>query len=148
MADEDALAGREAVDLDDARRPGHGEDSRGRDTGGGHHLLGKALRALDPGGRRARPEDGDAASAEVVRHARDERRLRPDDDEIDTELPSEREQTLGVLRPDRVAVTEPRDPGVARRGLELFERGALPERPGQRMLAAAGSDDQHLHAAE
>ena len=50
-ADEDALARREPVGLDDARRPRRLEPGRGRDAGCLHDLLGEALRAFDSRGR-------------------------------------------------------------------------------------------------
>ena len=75
-ADEDALAGGEPVRLDDARRPRRPPSPRPSGTpAAAHHLLGEALRALDPRRRGARPEDRDAATAQLV--ARRPRRAAP-----------------------------------------------------------------------
>ena len=52
------------------------------------HLLGEGLRALDPRGGRRRPEDRNAAAAQVVGEPGHERHLRPDDDEVDVERPA------------------------------------------------------------
>jgi hypothetical protein len=38
-----------------------------------------------------------------------------------------------------------RDPGIPRRAIETADEGALPELPGKRMLAAAASDQKHIH---
>src|SRR5919108_23794 len=60
-ADEDALAGGEAVDLDDARRARDGEGLRGPDADRAHHVFRERLRALDPCRAAAWPEDRDPA---------------------------------------------------------------------------------------
>ena len=57
-------------------------DSRSRNACRLHHVLRERLRALDPGGSGARPEDGHADMPELICDAGDERRLRPDDDEV------------------------------------------------------------------
>ena len=59
-------------------------------------------------------EDGDAAAAQLVGEAGDERRLRPDDDEVDLELARERDERGGVLGADGMALRERCDAGVAR----------------------------------
>ena len=46
-----------------------------------------------------------------------------------------------------MAAAEGGDPGIAGRGVELRERRALRELPGERVLACARPDQQHLHAA-
>ena len=46
---------------------------------------------------------------------------------------------------ERHAFGDLRDPGIARRAIEPIEQGALLELPGERMLAAAASDQQHIH---
>ena len=82
-ADEDALSGGQAVGLDHARGPRLLELGRRGDARRLHDLLREGLGALDLRRRRARAEDGDAGVAEGVGEPRDERRLRPDDDEVD-----------------------------------------------------------------
>src|SRR6185295_20133245 len=89
----------------------------------------------------------DAAVPELVGHARDERRLGPDHDEVDSERDREAEQPLAVDGPYRMACAEPRDAGIARCGVQLAERGAPGDPPGERVLARARADEEHLHAA-
>jgi hypothetical protein len=95
----------------------------------------------------ARPEDRDAGVAERVRQARHERRLRPDDGEVDRQLATEAEQTFGIFRADRMALAEPGDAGVPGRSVQSLEARALGELPGKRVLATPGADDQDPHAA-
>jgi hypothetical protein len=83
--------------------------------------------------------------AECVCDARDERRLRPHDDEVDPEEPGEAEEALPVIGRDGVAGRERGDPGVARRRVELGQRGRRREPPGEGVLAAAGPDDEDAH---
>ena len=94
------------------------------------------------------PKTADAGVAERVREARDERRLRADDGEVDLELAAEREQALAVLGAHRVALAEPSDAGIAGRGVQRFEPGALLQLPGERVLAPAGPNDQDPHGGE
>ncbi len=46
-----------------------------------------------------------------------------------------------------MAVSVPRDPGIARCAVELRELWALREPPRERMLAPAGPDEEHFHPA-
>jgi hypothetical protein len=145
LADEHALAGREPVDLDDAGSPRHRQRLGGRNPRSGHDVLRKALRALDPRRRAAGSEHGDAVSAQLVGDPGDERRLRADHGQVDVEAPRETEQRLAVLAPHRVTVAEAGDPGVAGRGVQRREPRRLGELPGERMLASARADQEHLH---
>ena len=133
-ADEHPFAGGEPVGLDDAGRPRDRERRRCGDAGRAHHLLREALRAFDPRRFRAGAEDGHARVAQLVGDARDERPLGPDHDEIGGERAREVEQAVAVLRADRVAVSERRDPGVAGRRVQLGERRALRDPPRERVL--------------
>ena len=93
-ADDDALAGGQAVVLDDVGRgePGQrgvevgrvvdGHGGGGGHAGGGHDVLGEALGALDPGGRRARPEAGDPGGPHRVGDPGDQRHLGPDHHQV------------------------------------------------------------------
>ena len=83
---------------------------------------------------------------QLVGHARDERRFRTDDDEVDLVLAAEREQPLAVLGSDRVTMPDLGDPGVARRRVQLLARFALSEFPGKRVLSPARPRHQNLHA--
>ena len=82
---------------------------------------------------------------ELVADAGHQRRLGADHDELHVEAPREREQALAVLRPDGMAVAEPRDPRVPRRRMELRQARRPREAPGERVLAAPGADEEHLH---
>ena len=55
------------------------------------------------------PNTGTPACRRTSATPCDERRLRPDDDELDVERAGEREQALGILGANRVALAEPRD---------------------------------------
>src|SRR5204863_7367039 len=57
------------------------------------------------------------------------------------------EQTVAIVRADGMAISEPRDPGVAGCGMELREGGALRESPRERVLARARTDEEHPHGA-
>ena len=145
-ADDDALAGREPVGLEHARRHRLGEHRRGRHAGGGHHVLREGLRALDRRRRARRPEDRDPHRAEHVREPRDERHLGADDDEIDAQRAGEAEHGLDVVGADGVALAESRDargcPGAAWSSVRSGDCGEL---PGERVLAATGSDEEDAH---
>ena len=147
VADEHALAGREPIGLDHARHPRHRHRLGDRHPSGAHHVLGEALRALDPCRSGARAEHGDAAPAQLIRHTRDERRLGADHDEARADRPGELEQAVAVLGADRVALPQLRDAGIAGRGMNLVDRRAPRELPGQRMLPSAGADDEDSHGA-
>ena len=146
LADEDALAGREPVDLDHAGRSRDGE----------------ALRRSARRRPRARPSQSPSspsirAAARVGPNTATPPRRSvsaspttsgasgPTTTRSIAELAAEREQSLAVLRAHRVALPEGGDAGVAGRGVQLVELRARGELPGERVLAAARPDDQHLH---
>ena len=154
----DALAGGEAVGLDDHRRPlgadivaggaGAGEAAIGGrgDAGLGAEVLGEALRALEACRCAARPERRDAGGGEVVDQPRDQRRLRPDDDEVDVPRAAEGDHraVVGDVEADQLGAF--RDAGIARRGIEPGEPRRLRELPGKRMLPSARADEEDVHA--
>ena len=146
-ADEHSLACGEPVGLDDAGRPRDGHRLRERHARSAHDVLGEALRPFDARGRGARPEDGHTAPAELVGDAGDERRLRPDHDEVGAERPRQLEQALGVLGADRVTLPDPGDARVPGSRVELLDHRALRELPGKRVLPPAGADDEDFHGA-
>ena len=142
--DHDALAGGQPVGLDHRRVAGDRGHARrrptsttayaaGRHARGGHHLLGERLRALQPRGRGARAEAGDARRARVGEPV-DQRRLGADDDEV---------HAVGARSdPRRDDRRVARDPRVAGRAEHLGAlRGAL-ERAHDRVLAAAAADHE------
>ena len=95
VGDDDALAGGEAVVLDDVGRAERVERrldlveashtwARGRgNVGRGHDVLGERLGALQPGRLGEGPKTGMPARAHGVGDPGDERGLRADDDEVD-----------------------------------------------------------------
>ena len=107
--------------------------------------LGVALRALEPRRFARWPEDGDAGGGEIVDDAGDERRLRPDHDEVDSLLAAEGDDRRMIGDVERDELGAFRDAGIARRGVELPELRRLRELPGQRMLAPAGADEEDVH---
>ena len=86
--------------------------------------------------------------AELVGYPRDEWRLGADHNQVDLERRAQSQQTLDIDRPKWMAVAEARDPGVARRCMELLEPRALGQFPGERVLAAARPHQQDLHHAQ
>ena len=156
----DPLAGGQPVVLHDVRRPERVErgrglvgglaqpGGRGRDAGGGHHVLGERLGALEPGGLAGRPEAGDAARHDVVGHARDQRCLGADHDEVDAEPLGEGGHGGAG---HRVHVVQRGDRGHARvagGGVHLGDAGVEGQGTGQGVLAAAGADDEGLHVQQ
>src|SRR6266545_7134449 len=145
LADEDSLPSGKPICLDHTWGPRDRERLRGRNARGAHHLLGEGLRTFDAGGLAAGAEDGDARIAEVVGDSVDERRLRPDDNQVDVELACQPEQPLSILRPDWMAVTDGRNPGIAGRRVELRELRAVAQLPREGVLTATRSDEKDLH---
>ena len=107
VGDDDALAGGQAVLLDDVGGPeavqgggqlglggAHG-GLGGGDARGGHDLLGEGLRALQAGGLRAGAEAGDPGVAHGVGDTGDQGRLGADDDEVGLHLRGQGHDLLG-----------------------------------------------------
>ena len=157
--DDDALAGGQPVGLDDDRRAlrgdiglrrgGVGEAAigGGRDALAGAEVLHEALRAFERGGRGVGPNAAMPAASSASTRPRDQRRLRPDDDEIDPLAPAERDErrrcrsaaiahAFGLLG----------DAGIARRAIEPVDQRRGGDRPAQRVLAPARADDQDPHS--
>ena len=85
--------------------------------------------------------------AQLVGETRDERRLGPDDDEIDPELARERDERGVVVGARGVAVGERSYSRVARSRMQLADTRAAGERPGERMLTTSRPDDKQAHRA-
>lgn len=83
----------------------------------------------------------------LVRDAGDERRFGADDDELRRQRHREPEQAVAVVGANRVAPAEAGDAGIAGGGVQLGQRRALRESPGERVLARAGADEEDAHAA-
>ena len=157
LRDDDALARREPVGLDDDvaaelvdRGVGLGDVAHDRERarsgcrGGAKNCL---LNALLPSSRAPSapgPNVSDAARAQLVGEPGDERRLGPDDDQIDPlgdreVAPGRRDRSGRPARSARAA----RCPGCRARATTAWPACAQP--PGERVLATAAADDEDLH---
>mmetsp|Transcript_5856 Transcript_5856/g.23004 ORF Transcript_5856/g.23004 Transcript_5856/m.23004 type:complete len:376 (+) Transcript_5856:1309-2436(+) len=157
--DDDALASRQAVGLDDDGRTaavdvgmgrcrvGEGLVGRGRDAVALHEVLGEGLGAFELGGGLGRAEDAQAACAELVDHARRQRRFRADHGQRDLVLGGKIGQRLDVRRRDGHVAQPliPRGAAVAWRDEDLADPLALCQLPGQGMFTAAVADDEDSH---
>ena len=158
--DDHALAGGKPVGLDHDRRAALADIGLCRfgcaETfvgGGGYavraaQILGESLGALKPGGGSARPERLDAGGLEIVDDPGAQRRLRPDDDEIDIVLAAKPDHARMVGEVERDAFGLARDAGIARRANEPVAERACRQLPGQRMFAPAGAEEQNVHRLE
>ena len=99
---------------------------------------------------RGRAEHRDPRVAERVGDPGDQRRLRPDDDQVDPELgrASVGDGVAGSSGSTACSVATAADARVAGGGMHLGDRGVAGERPGQGVLAAAGADDEDLHGRD
>jgi hypothetical protein len=84
----------------------------------------------------------------MVGKARDERRLRTDDDEVDLQLAGECQEPFGVLRSHGMADRKSRHSRVSGRAMQCLQLGAPGDLPGERVLATARSDDENPHAPD
>ena len=157
----DALAGREAVGLDDDAAPprrarGVGQ-RRGRVVGANARPRAiatpaasatsrqNAFDALDPRRGRGRAEDGDPGGDERVGDAGRQRRLRPDDDELDRAVAGGRDdRRAGRAGRRRRSATRGSAAIASRPGATTtsFDARLGGELPGERVLAAAAADDE------
>src|SRR5262249_10469143 len=102
------------------------------------------LGALDRGGARAGSEDGQSRGRKLIGEARDERRLRPDHDQVDTLAPREVDERLVRVDADRDPLRVAGDPRIAGRPHQRVGQRALGDLPGQRVLASAAADQENL----
>ena len=156
-ADDHALAGGEPVGLDDdgqalRRHIGLGGGriveaaiGGGGDAVFGAEILGEAFGAFELRRRPRRPEHLNACRLQIVGEPCHERRLGPDHHEADVVLPAEADHRRMIRHVERHAFGDRFDPGIPRRAIESVEQGALPELPGERVLAASPSDQQQIH---
>ena len=152
--DDHALAGGQAVVLDDVGRAvgvegglhldrGRAHHRRGgRDAGGLHDLLGERLGALELRSGARRTEDRDPPPTHHVGDPGHQRRLGAHDDQVRTQRLGEVGDRLPRERVDVVQRGDRRDAGVARRRVHRAHAGVERERAGQRVLAPPGADDE------
>ena len=154
---DDTLAGGKPVGLDHDRRAAAADVSLGRRRGakafiGGRgnavrpaQVLGEALGAFEAGGGAARAEGLDAGGFEVIDDACAERRLGPDNDQIDAILTAIRDHCRMVGNIKRNAFRLPGNACIAGGADEPVRERACRHLPGQRMFAAAGAEQQDVH---
>ena len=151
--DDDALAGGKAVGLDDdwgallldvvAGCFGIGEDFvlSCRDAVLLHEILGEGLGALDLGCEFARAKGLDAGLVHGIDDAIRQGDFRADDDEVDGLLLGELDEGFVVADVDvSDALGDISHARIARHSVELRCLRRLREFPGQRVLAATGTD--------
>ena len=158
--DEHALARGQAVRLHHVRRPELGQRRvrlvavlarvrhGGGDPGRLHDLLGERLGALDGRGPAAGTEARDAGRAQRVGHPGYQRRLRADHDQVGAGRPGQARHLPGVRRVHRVLVGELGDARVAWRRMQVGDVRVGGQGPGQRVLAAARTEEKDSHGRE
>jgi hypothetical protein len=158
LAHDGALPGSQPVGLHDERcaelaaespggdRVGERLEARGRHPMTRHQRLRKRLRAFDGRGAAPGAEDREAARAEAIGEACDQRRFRTDHGEIHVLAHGERDQSVEVVDADVDGCRVPRDAGIPRRGPQTLHQRALRELPRERVFAAAAADEQDLHS--
>jgi len=152
--DDDALAGGQAVGLDDDRgallvdvgmgRGGIGEglETGGRDVVASHEALGEILGGFKLRGFLGRAENLQAAGAEDIDHAGRQRRLGADQRQVNLVLLGEISQGFRVGDVQVFQLVLARRAGVAGGNINLLQAGRLRQAPGHGVLAAAGTDYQ------
>ena len=95
-----------------------------------------------------RPERLDARGREIVDDAGGQRRLRSDHDEIDLVAPAESDHRGMIRDIERHAFGFARDAGVARRAPEFRQQRGRGDFPGQRVFAAAGTEQKNVHGID
>ena len=104
-------------------------------------VLGEGFRAFQAGGRRARPETGDAGGVQPVDQAGDQGLFGADHDKIDRLVAGQGKQAVEIVGGHRPAVGDARHTGVAGRRQDLADAGRLADFPGQRVFAPAAADN-------
>ena len=156
--DDDALARRESVRLDDdGRTLGFDVGARGgsigkhlilrrRDAVLLHEVFGKCLRTLNIRRELRGAECLDSLRRQCVDNAARKRRLRADDDEIDAVLLGKSDDCRIVRRRDlRYAFGDCCHARIAWNRIEFFRLRTILELPCERMFTPAAADDQNSH---
>ena len=108
--------------------------------------LAKALLPSSCAACPGRAEAGDPGVADGVGHAGHQRGLRAHHHQVDPELGGQGGDRLRVVGSHRVVGAHLRGPRVARGGVHLDHRRVPGEGQGERVLAAAGADDEDAEA--
>ncbi len=129
-------------------RGGVGEDRCGcrAHAGAPHDIFGVRLRRLEAGAGHRRSTCRDPGFGQRVRHACGQRRLRPDDDEVDVVRQGEPGHRGGVGDVEAGHHGgDPRHARVAGGDEEPAQQRALGELPRDGVLPPSASEEQHLH---
>jgi hypothetical protein len=152
--DNDALAGGQAVGLDDDGRAllvdvgvccgrlGKSLKTGRRDVVASHEALGEILGGFKLGGFLGRAEDLQTTGAENIDHASRQRRFRADDGEVDLVLLGEISQGFRIGDVDVFQLVLARRAGVAGGDVNFLHTFGLRQTPGHGVFAAAGTDYQ------
>jgi hypothetical protein len=155
--DDDALSSSQAIRLDDDRRAMRadvgergGVVAKAAIVAGGHaelptEILGEAFRAFQPRRRLAGSETENPRRREVVRDARDQGRLGPDDDETDRVRPTEVDDCAVVADVERDVLGDRRAARIPRRDVEFAQQRRLRDRQRESVFACAGAENQDVH---
>ncbi|MNZ68661.1 hypothetical protein D3C78_869310 [compost metagenome] len=156
--DDHALARGQAVGLDHDRRAfflqvgqrrldfGEVLVVGGRDLVTRQEVLGEGLGAFQLGRALGRAEAVQAAAAEQVDHADDQRCFRADDGQVDVLLREVSQLLQGAhIDGDVLALGFNGGAGVARGNEDFLDAWVLGDFPGQGVLTAAAADDQNFH---
>src|SRR6202008_1500455 len=156
FGDDDAFALRQSIGLDPDRQ---GQCPRerfcfirmttaaiggGRNAVFGAQILDESLGCLQPRGLRSRPQRFDSERLETVGEARDQWRFGADNGEIDSLIHGKGDEALERHRADGHAFGDVGDAGVPWRAIEVRDQRAGAERPGQRVLASARTDEKDV----
>ena len=118
---------------------------RGRDVCQPHQVLGEGLAPFQFGRLAGRTEDEQAGILEGVDHAGGERRLWPDDGQVDLFGLGELDQPCDVIGVDIEVLPVEGRTGVARGAEDVCDQGRPGQFPDERMLAAPIPNHQYFH---
>ena len=157
LGDDDALAGSQAIGLDDDRCAlflniglggfaiGKGGVSCRRDVVFLHEVLGKDFGPFHLGCGLVRAKDSQAFGLGQVGNAFGQGDFRADDEHVDAFVFGIVRDGVQIGQGDVDALGDFTHSGAAGNGIELIDARALSQFPGQSMFAAAAADDCYFH---
>ena len=108
-----------------------------RDVVPAHELFGVDLAAFQLGGLAFRPENGEAATSELVGDAEGQGQLGTHHREVDLEVGGKIRQLVDFVRRNRHQIGDLGDAGIAGRAVQLGDLRALAQFPAERVFSAA-----------